>query len=802
MTASPAAPPRPPIIAKAQAALRALAERWAGVKSAERANAQTYLRELCEALGVEPPRPAGSGYEFELAIKVPEKGSVRETTNYIDLYKQDHFVLEAKHAEAGEDPDTVLRKAYAQARTYVGHVPGGIAPPYILVLDVARTLIVWDRWTAGFPGFAGGKAIDLRTLHQRPDDIALLRDIWENPTARDPRLHAQAVTRDIADKLARLAAALERRGFAQERVSRFLIRCVFTMFAEDVRLLKEEPFRTLLHDVALPEPAEFKPAAEDLWRMMGRGGRYGPYRVLRFNGHFFQDAEALPLTRDDLGILLEAARADWSQVEPSIFGTLLVRALDATERHRLGAEYTPREFIERVVKPAVEEPIRERWVAVQAAVKQLRDTGKPRDRARAEAQLREFHGWLRSLKFLDPACGSGNFLYVTMHLVKRVEVEVLRELAELTGAHELRMEEVDPSQFFGIEVKPWAREIAELTLWIGFHQFWRQQHEANVQPAEPLLRDTGTLENRDAVLAWDEVRHDSTRDRPDPTPRVRHPVTGELVPDPNARLPYYEYVGARQAEWPEADFIVGNPPYLGNKRMREVLGDGYVDALHRAYPEVPESADLVMHWWSRAAEAIAQGRTISAGLITTNSISQGQNRVVVAAAAEAGAQIRWAIPDHYWNDGAEDARVRVAMTVLAKEPRSATLVRVDGEARVVSESRVPRLNTDLTAHADVAAASRLPLQANQGLTSFGFMLNGAGFILEENEAKHLLAIEPSHAEIIRPYRNGRDIAQQPRGVYLIDFGLRNLEEAQYFPILLNLVRDRVKPDRTLPGVQG
>lgn len=202
-----------------------------------------------------------------------------------------------------------------------------------------------------------------------------------------------------------------------------------------------------------------------------------------------------------------------------------------------------------------------------------------------------------------------------------------------------------------------------------------------------------------------------------------------------------------------------------------------------------------MYWWTRAAAAVASGRTIRAGLITTNSITQSQNRALVEAAAESGARIMWAIPDHYWNDGSDDARVRIAMTVLAKDPPSATLVHVDGDAEVISTTRVPRLNTDLTAHADVAQATSVPLRANTGLTSFGFMLNGPGFILEAEEASRLLALGRGHADIIRRYRNGRDIAQRPRNVSLIDFGLRTLEEAQQYPVLLDIVRDRVKPNR-------
>ena len=465
-----------------------------------------------------------------------------------------------------------------------------------MVLDVGKSLTFWDRWQGTYGGYHLGTRMDLRTLADRPDDVALLRDIWNEPSRRDPRRHAQAITVEIAALLGELSKTMEDRGEDAEEVARFLMRCVFSMFAEDVQLLPNKAFTRLL-DAVMNEPAErFVEAAEDLWKAMDAGTRFGYDRILRFNGHFFANAEALPLQRSELALLRRASAADWSAVEPSIFGTLLVRALSADERHRLGAEYTPRAFIERLVRPTVEEPVRERWTAVQADVMQLRERGKPADVKAAEARLLEFHGWLRGLRILDPACGSGNFLYVTMHALKRVEVEVFRLLADVQGGQiSTRMDEIDPGQFFGIEVKAWAREIAELTLWIGFHQFWRQQH-GDVQPVEPLLRDTGSIECRDAVLAWDEIVHRPERDRPDPTPRIVHPVTGQLVPDPTGKLKYYEYVGARQAEWPEADFIVGNPPYLGQARQRDAFGDGYVDALRRVYNDVADSVDFVMYW--------------------------------------------------------------------------------------------------------------------------------------------------------------------------------------------------------------
>ncbi|MGH7591226.1 MAG: DNA methyltransferase, partial [Gemmatimonadales bacterium] len=544
-------------------------------------------------------------------------------------------------------------------RNYVGHLPDE-RPPYLLVLDVGKTLLVWDHWSGDFGGFNAARRIDLRKLADAPADVALLKAIWEDPASLDPRAKAARVTKEIAAKLAELATSLESRGHPQEVVAQFLIRIMFTMFAEDVDLLPGETLEHLLSDVPLEE---LPSALEDLWKAMDRGGRFGGRKLARFNGNFFEDPRALPLTAEDKTLLILAAQKEWQEVEPSIFGTLMVRALDPAERHRLGAEFTPREFVERLVRPTIEEPVRERWTLVQAQVLQLRESGKEKDRKAALKAVQDYHEWLCGLQILDPACGSGNFLYVTLHLLKRIELEVRALENELRkrGDADLRLFEIHPRQFHGIEVKPWAREIAELTLWIGYYQFWKQYE--HVEHPEPILEDTATIECRDAVLAWDEIRHDPSRDRPDPTPRIPSPVTGELIPDPTAKLPYMEYVNPRPAEWPQADFIVGNPPYVGNKRMRDALGDGYVEAVRSAYPEVPGSADLVMFWWYRSGLAVAKGAVLSAGLITTNSIRQPFNRPVVSLVRESGGRIVWAIGDHPWTDEVDGAAVRVSLTV-------------------------------------------------------------------------------------------------------------------------------------------
>lgn len=770
--------------------LQALASRWAEVTAGERANYQLYLGELAEALGVPRPQPAGSGYQFELPIRmVNPDGST--TTRFADLVKDGAFLLEAKDAESGKSTDLLLRRAFGQATQYAAFVPNG-APPYLLVLDVGTTLLVWDRWSGTYGGFQSAHRIDLRTLADSADDIALLQDIWTRPLERDPRARANFVTREIADKLAHLATELEAQGLDNERVARFLMRCVFTMFAEDVDLVPDHPFQAAI-ELGFQDPDDFSSAVRDLWAAMDEGKRFGLRRLLRFNGHFFKDQEVLPVSRKNLVVLHEAAKADWANVEPTIFGTLLVRALDPIERHTLGAEYTPREFVQRLVRPTIEDPVRESWALVQAEVLQLREQGRAIDLKRATERLRAFHAYLRGLRVLDPACGSGNFLYVALATLKSIELEVLREIEAITGAPEIALEEVGPWQFYGIEVKPWARELAELTLWVGYYQWWRQTH-GHTQPPEPVLRETGTLECRDAVLAWDDVQHVPARDRPDPTPKVADPVTGKLVPDPKAKLRYVEYLGARQADWPEADFIVGNPPYIGNKRMREAFGDGYVEALRGAYAEIPESADYVMYWWERASRAVGSGRTLRAGLITTNSITQAYNRSVVAGAETRGVRVVWAVPSHPWVDEAGSAAVRVAMTVMAAGDHGAVRVDVDDDARVIQETRAARLNADLTAHADVPAAASVPLRANSGISSRGFTLVGRGFVLDAEEATPLRERSETRP-LVRPYLNGKDLSARPRGVYVIDFGLLDEVGAREHPVLFDLVRTRVKPGR-------
>jgi hypothetical protein len=229
--------------------------------------------------------------------------------------------------------------------------------------------------------------------------------------------------------------------------------------------------------------------------------------------------------------------------------------------------------------------------------------------------------------------------------------------------------------------------------------------------------------------------------------------------------------------------------------MRSALGDGYVEALRQAYRKIPRGADLVMFWWYRAGQAVGDGRTTRAGLITTNSIVQSRNRKVIEHIAEQGAHVRWAVPDHPWEVGPEGAAVRVAMTVIDSEPREAVRVDVDESGRIERELKVPRLNSDLTADADVASASSVALRSNAGMSSRGFLLRGRGFVLPHAEALTLINSAPSMAEIVRPLISSRDVVGRDRGLHVIDFASRTEAEARQWPLAFDLIRARVKPER-------
>ena len=795
--------------------------RWKGNTGSERANFQSFMTELCVLLDLPRPDPGDgdtsqNAYVFERFIAPPRIDASTEK-RYIDLYRRDCFVLEGKQTGkelASRSHQNAINAAVNQAERYVRGLPAEEIkhgrPPFIVVVDVGNAIYLYSEFTR-----TGGRYVsypDPRRAEIRLDDLHdpevqdRLRRLWLDPESLDPSKHAARVTKQVSTTLAQLARSLEHSGYEVERVATFLKCCLFTMFAEDVQLLPQGAFHELLVDIKDRNPESFPHAVKALWETMNTGG-YSERLMLsikRFNGGLFKDIDPIPLNVEQIQLLIDAAQADWRFVEPAIFGTLLERALDPRERHKLGAHYTPRAYVERLVMPTLIEPLSEQWGDVRAAAETMLRQGKP-DKALQEAQA--FHYQLCQTRVLDPACGSANFLYVALEHMKRLEGEVLAFIAERREGQGMLEGEgltVDPHQFLGMEINPRAAAIAEMVLWIGYLQ-WHYRLNDRLDLPEPILRDFKNIECRDALIEYDsrEPEQDANGDPVtiwDGITMKESPTTGELIPDETGRTTVYRYHNPRRAEWPEADYIVGNPPFIGNKRLRAALGDGYVDALREVYRgAVPESSDFVMYWWHIAAETVRSGQAQRFGFITTNSLKQTFNRRVIEphlGDAKKPLSLAFAVPDHPWVDGNDGAAVRIAMTVGVAGDQPGVLQKVtheqgesDDSRAVVLNRRVGKLFSDLSIGANVAATS--VLKANGLVSNRGVIPHGAGMLLTEHDAEQMEEGAP-----IRKYRNGRDITGIPRGLLVIDcYGLSSEEVRDRYPRLYQWLLERVKPDR-------
>jgi hypothetical protein len=818
-------------------------QRWQGVQlssSSELASSQTFILELCALLDVPTPLPTeAQDYMFERPISFAH-GDGTSSAGRIDCYKRGHFVWESKKLrlsptgeKANQRFDTALLAARSQAENYARALPPVEItqgrPPFLLVADVGNVIEIYADFTrsgATYTPFPDPRHHRIKLADLADESIReRLRQIWLDPLSLDPSRASARVTREVSQQLADLAKSLEQSGHRADHVAAFLTRCLFSMFAEDVDLLPKGSFVSLIEQHG-KEPATLKMMLQALWASMDSGGFSAALatQVLKFNGKLFKspasDGYSLLLNAEQIKRLAQAAKANWREVEPAIFGTLLERALHVDERHALGAHYTPRAYVERLVLPTVIEPLRAQWSIAQASALVLASeaaelSGKAHDAKLndARAEIKKFLHELCTLRVLDPACGSGNFLYVTLEHLKRLEGEVINQLealGETQSSLGMEGETVSPRQLLGIELNERAAALAELVLWIGYLQ-WHIRTRGNKAVAEPVVHDFGNIECRDAVLAWDELDLAKDADgnllsRWDGKTFKTHPSTGEPVPDETAVLPQWQYIRPRQALWPKADFIVGNPPFIGASTLRSALGDGYVLALRKVWPEVPESADFVMHWWSRAADLAAKGKARRFGFITTNSLRQTFNRRVVQTAMDAGLQLSYAIPDHPWVDNANGAAVRIAMTVglrsksaLGKEGRLLNVTQEEtgeyGEVNVALNEKSRQIHADLSVGANVATAQSI--QANENLSNRGVQLFGAGFILTPEEAEQLGFGKVKGIEKhIRDYRNGRDLTDSPRGVKVIDaFGLTAEQLRSEFPAIYQWLLERVKPER-------
>lgn len=757
----------------------AFVAKWGANARNEAAASKEHFLDLCQLLCVPGPNsdPTGAAYAFE-------KGATKATggRGWADVWKRGCFGWEYK--SRGED----LEKAHLQLLRYAGALEN---PPLLVTCDMDR-LVVRTNWTNAVSERHEFSLLDLREGPVR----ARLRQIWTDPEAWRPQVTRQALTERAAAEFAELAGRLRARGHDPQGVAHFVIRLVFCLFADDVDLLPRGLFERML-GLAAQRPGNFAPLASDLFRAMkDPGGRVGYDPVRWFNGGLFDDDTALPIEADDVALLSRTAALDWAEIDPSILGTLFERGLDPSKRGQLGAHYTGRATIEQIVEPVVLRPLLAEWRSTRARIASLLEkrrqllaaeaagglealageaiTAEARQaraamrrggaartkkanalRADAETTYAGFLRRLRAFRVLDPACGSGNFLYVSLLQLKDLEARVSAE-AEALGLPP-SFPEVGPEAVLGIEVNSYAAELARVSVWIGHIQWSRRN--GYPPPENPVLRKLDTVDCRDALL--------------------------RLAPDG----------AAEPAVWPDANVVVGNPPFLGDRKIIGSLGDEYATRLRRTYSgRVPAGADLVMYWVHIAGAMLAAGRAERVGLVTTNSIRGGQNREVLKAALER-AEIFEAWSDQEWTlDG---ANVRVSIVCL--RPREAA----EPSGAVLDGRRVARVHADLTAAArgqqgaDLTQARTL---AENRLIAFQGIIPRGSFTVPGNVARSWMELPPnpngrSNAEILRPYWNGLDITRVPGDDWIIDFTGMGEREASLFEAPFEHLKAVVRPER-------
>lgn len=641
--------------------------KWQKVELTERSASQQHFLDLCEVFDHPKPAqddPSGEKFTFERGADKHGGGH-----GWADVWKRGFFGWEYK----GKHKD--LNAAYDQLLRYREALE---SPPLLVVCDMDR-FVIHTNFTATVGKTYEISLDDLNT----PRNIEILRNVFHDPEKLRPDATSAAITKAVAERLAEVAQGLRKRGLDATEVARFLDRIVFCLFAEDVGLLPEKLFSNIVEKSRDPE--HFSKLIGQLFEAMNEGGDFGLETIRHFNGNLFIASPVLALTDPEIRNVQAAARLDWSAVDPSIFGTLFERGLDPDTRAQLGAQYTSREDIETLIEPVVMTPLRREWMQTRSKIDTLLATGTTkRDYRDARALLMDFHHSLAEIKVLDPACGSGNFLYVTLQKMKDLEKEVLVYAGDRELGNFLPL--VGPWQFYGIEINPYAFDLAQTTLWIGYLQ-WIQANGFGV-PTEPILRRMDNFRRMDAIL-----------DLSDP----EHP---------------------KEPEWPAVDFIVGNPPFLGNRFIARELGKDYVAALAKLYQiRLGGKPDLVCYFFEKAHEAIEQGRCKRAGLLATQGIRGGTNRNVLERIKQTG-DIFFAVSDRNWIlDGAN-----VHVSIVGFDDGSE-------HQRILNGQIVSTIHSNLTAGVDITKA--VPLLENLGVSFQGSIKRGE-FDIDESKALSLL----------------------------------------------------------------
>jgi type II restriction/modification system DNA methylase subunit YeeA len=713
-------------------------KKWAGNTRTERAASQEHFIDLCRMLGVQTPNqadPTGDEYAFEKGAEKSVGGD-----GFADVWKRRHFAWEYK----GKHKD--LKAAYQQLLQYREALEN---PPLLVVCDLDR----FEIHTNFTNTLTDVHSFDLERLLVDPaEPLRLLRAVMQHPEELRPGKTREELTAKAASEFASLAERLRARGHAPLDVAHFLDKLLFCMFAEDAGLLPGDLLKRLA-SAGKDDPTVFADGLRDLFtKMAEQGGLFGAERIDWFNGGLFDSAAVLPLTDEEIALVDRVSRLDWSQVEPAIFGTLFERGLDPSKRTQLGAHYTDRAAIMRLIDPVLLTPLRRDFEDTCAKVKDLLATGKvvTAKTPAAKNPLLVFNAFLdrlRAVRVLDPACGSGNFLYLALLALKDLEREAIL-WASLTLKVPLQFPHIGPETVLGIELNPYAAELARVVIWIGEIQWMLSNGFAYSR--DPILKPLDTIKQRDAVL-----------DLSDP-----------------------EY--PTEATWPGATVIIGNPPFLGGKLIRSNLGDEYVDTLFKVYDgRVPREADFVCYWHEKARAMVGAGEVSRVGLLATQGIRGGANRRILERIKQSG-DIFLAWADEPWVlDGAA-----VHISFVGFDDGTEQERHLDG-------APVSSINANLTTGMDLTTVRQLP--ENRGIAFMGDTKGGA-FDISAAVAQSLLAMPNpdgrSNADVVRPWVNGLDVTRRPRNMWIVDFGTgMTMDEAALYEGPFEYVLEHVKPQR-------
>ncbi|MFH1108381.1 MAG: DNA methyltransferase [Planctomycetota bacterium] len=718
--------------------------KWSKADLSERSAYQQHFLDLCDLLAQPKPAdadPDGAWYTFERGVRKTTGGD-----GWADVWMRGHFGWEykGKHKNLGA--------AYQQLNLYREALEN---PPLLVVCDLDRIEI-----HTNFTGTVTKVyAFDLQGLSE-PANLEVLDKLFTDPNSLRPDQTAVGVTEAAAGQFGQLADGLRQRGVPAGKAAHFLMKLMFCFFAEDVGLLPKDLFSGLLTKCQ-SDPKRLSKLLRDLFAAMMKGGDFGADTIAHFNGGLFADADVVDLRTHEIEQLITVAGFDWSGVEPSVFGTLFERTLDPDKRAQIGAQYTSKVDILTLVEPVLMKPLRREWASVRekcdelwAGVQQESRKGKgARGLSKKESGAKKKHdtliqGFVERLghvQILDPACGSGNFLYVAIQLLLDLEKQVIAFAADRRLG---LVPHVRPTQLHGLESLSYAHQLAQVVIWIGYLQWMRQNGFS--PPRDPILEPIESIKQMDAILDISDLK------------------------------------SQKEPSWPEADVIIGNPPFLGGKLLRTHLGDDYVDKLFRVWDDrVPREGDLCCYWFEKARAMIVSGRAKRVGLLATQGIRGGANREVLKRIKQSG-DIFFAVSDRDWIlDG---ANVHVSMIGFDDGAEAERTL----DARAVAE-----INPDLTTEADTTDAKKI--QENLGIAFQGTIKDGP-FEIDAGTAQGMLQSPNVHRrsnrEVVRPWVNGSHLTGRLEGMWIVDFGAAmTLEQAALYEAPFRYVLEKVKPLR-------